>query len=240
MKILGLIPARGGSKRLPGKNIKSLGGTPLIGWTIRAAQESGVCSTIIVSTDDTEIAKISKEQGAEVPSLRPTNLATDTATSVEVALHALELFEAENGPVDALILLQPTSPFRTSETIRRGAALFMKNYGQRSVVAVSPAKSHPGWCLRIKNSEIDPYLGWAEMEKRSQDLDPAWILNGSFYMINPNQLKNEATFINQKTLALEISIESEALDIDTIEDWQMAVEILKHNHQELIIKHSNT
>ena len=113
MKILALIPARGSSKRLPGKNTKLLGGLPLIVWTIRAAKESGCCTQVMVSTDDPEIAAVARDFGAEVPWLRPPELATDTASSVDVALHAIANCGAGSHTIDGLLLLQPTSPFRS-------------------------------------------------------------------------------------------------------------------------------
>ncbi len=127
MRILAVIPARGGSKRLPRKNIRPLGGIPLIFWSINAAKGISEICDILVSTDDPEIAEVTKNTGALVPWLRPRELATDTAQSVDVCLHALEWYEKEKGKVDGLMLLQPTSPFRTRGSILRGIELFDKN-----------------------------------------------------------------------------------------------------------------
>ena len=127
MKILALILARGGSKRLPGKNIRILGGKPLIVWSLDVAQDIAEICTTLVSTDDLEIAKVCKEAGALVPWLRPAELSTDTAGSVDAALHALDWYEKEYGMVDGILLLQPTSPFRTKETVRKGIELFKEN-----------------------------------------------------------------------------------------------------------------
>lgn len=222
MRLLALIPARGGSKRVPGKNIKNLGGLPLIAWTLRAAHDSGVCGAVVVSTDDEAIAAVAREHGADVPGLRPAELASDTAGSVDVALHALDRYEAAHGPVDGLLLLQPTSPFRTADTIRRGAALFAKTHGRRSVVSVSPAPSHPAWCFRTTPDGMEPFLGWEAINHRSQDLEPAWALNGALYLISPARLREVRRFLTPDTLPLVMDDPREAIDIDTPEDWARA------------------
>ena len=222
MKILALIPARGGSKRVPGKNIKNLGGLPLIAWTLRAAHDSGVCAAVVVSTDDEAIAAVAREHGADVPGLRPAELATDTAGSVDVALQALDGYEAEHGPVDGLLLLQPTSPFRSADTIRRGAALFAENHGRQPVVSVSPAENHPAWCFRTTPGGMEPFLGWDAINRRSQDLEPAWALNGALYLIAPTRLRQERSFLTPDTRPLVMDDPDEAIDIDTPEDWALA------------------
>lgn len=226
MKILALIPARGGSKRLPGKNIRPLGGRPLIAWTIRSAQVSCVCADIVVSTDDTKIAAVAVQHGATVLGLRPAELATDNAGSIDVALHALDLYESRYGPVDGLLLLQPTSPFRSADTIRRGIQLYQDHEGKRPVVSVSPASSHPAWCFRTTSDGIEPFLGWEGLNKRSQDLEPAWMLNGAFYLTSPKELRQGKTFLTRKTLALKINDPMESLDIDTEDDWRIADSLL--------------
>lgn len=222
MKILALIPARGGSKRLPGKNIRLLGGRPLIGWTICAARESGVCSAVIVSTDDEGIAQVAREQGAEVPGLRPAELASDTADSVEVALHALEQHEMEYGSVDGLLLLQPTSPFRTADTIRAAVQKFIESAGKHPVVSVSPAANHPAWCFRTKEHGMEPFLGWESLNKRSQDLESAFVLNGAIYLIAPDSLRKESSFLTADTQPLIMGNPCEEIDIDTLADWEKA------------------
>ena len=126
MKILALVTARKGSKRLHNKNIRLLGNKPLIVWTINSAKNIPEICDILVSTDDQAVMSISKDIGAYVPWLRPVDLATDTASSVDVALHALNWYESERGAVDGILLLQPTSPFRSKETIQRGIELFKK------------------------------------------------------------------------------------------------------------------
>jgi CMP-N,N'-diacetyllegionaminic acid synthase len=221
MRILALIPARGGSKRLPGKNIRMLGGKPLIVWSIDVAKDIPEICDILVSTDDQAIAEVCKAAGAFVPWLRPVELATDTASSVDVALHALDWYEAEKGTVDGLLLLQPTSPFRTQANIQRGIELFSK-HGHQPVLGVSPTHAHPMWSLKIEGDYLVPFIQDHGMEIRSQELSPAYIVNGSFYLISPDQLRLSKSFLGRETIPLLIESKLEALDIDTEWDYKLA------------------
>jgi CMP-N,N'-diacetyllegionaminic acid synthase len=225
MKILALIPARGGSKRLPGKNIKLLGGKPLIVWSIDVAKGNPEICDILVSTDDAATAKVCKDAGALVPWLRPEELATDTASSVDVALHALEWYEAEKGKVDGLLLLQPTSPFRTQQTVRQGIGLFKDN-NRQSVLGVSPCLTHPMWTLKIEGQHLVPFMPEHGLGIRSQDLPPAYAVNGSFYLSTPENLRTSLSFSAGELIPLLIDSEEEALDIDTALDFKIAESIL--------------
>lgn len=226
MNILALIPARGGSKRLPGKNIKTLGGMPLIAWSIKTAIESECCVDVLVSTDDPAIADISKSYGAAVPWLRPSELASDTATSVDVAIHALDAYEAEQGPVDGLLLLQPTSPFRSVLSIRQALAIFRESGGLRPVVSITHAQSHPAWCFRLTEDRMTPFLGWEALDGRSQDLEPAWALNGSIYVISPSQLRDQRTFLTRNVRPYAMHDFAEAIDVDTPADFALCEALL--------------
>ena len=157
MRILALITARGGSKRLPGKNIRTLGGKPLIVWSIDVAKGISEVCDILVSTDDLDIADVCKEAGAYVPWLRPAELATDTASSVDAAIHSLDWYEAEKGYVDELLLLQPTSPFRTHATVQQGIELFGK-HGHQPVLGVSPTHAHLMWMLKMEGDYLVPFM----------------------------------------------------------------------------------
>ena len=225
MKILALIPARGGSKRLPGKNIKSLGDKPLIVWSVDAAKHVPDICDILVSTDDLAIASVCKAAGALVPWLRPAELATDTASSVDVALHALDWYEAEKGPVDGLLLLQPTSPFRTQETVRKGLGLFEESHRQ-SVLGVSPCPTHPMWTLKMKGEHLVPFMSEHGLGLRSQDLPGAYAVNGCFYLTSPDNLRANLSFSAGELIPLFIDSEEEALDIDTALDFKIAECIL--------------
>ncbi len=227
MKILALIPARGGSKRLPGKNLRLLGGKPLIVWSIDAAKDIPEICDILVSTDDPAIAAICQERDVLVPWLRPTELATDTASSVDVALHALDWYELAEGPVDGLLLLQPTSPFRTRVSICRGIELFSK-HGRQPILGVSPTHSHPMWSLKMEDGYLLPFMREHGLTMRSQDLPATYVVNGSFYLMQPSQLRALRSFVAEKTVPLLIDT-PEALDIDTQWDFELAQLILKSN-----------
>ena len=222
MKILAVVPARGRSKRLPGKNIKLLGGRPLIGWTIEAALQSDAACAVLVSTDDAQIGAVAQAFGASVPGLRPAHLATDTATSVDVVLHALDVYESDHGQVDGVLLLQPTSPFRTAESIRRAVALFREDVS-RPLVSVCAASTHPAWCFRLEGDSMEPFLGWENLSRRSQALEPAWTLSGSIYLIAPDVLREHRRFVLPGTVPMMVYDNLESIDIDTPEDWSAAL-----------------
>lgn len=224
MRILALIPARGGSKRVPKKNIRLLGGRPLINWSIDAAKNHPDICEILISTDSIEIANICKKEGAYVPWLRPNNLATDEAGSVAVSLHALDMYEAEKGPVDGLLLLQPTSPFRSRETIKRGIELYASNNYQ-AILGVSPSPLHPLWMLSIQDNYLVPYMGGGCLEVRSQDLPCVYAVNGGFYLISPAQLRAHRSFSKGKVIPLITESLLETLDIDTESDFLFAQHI---------------
>ena len=221
MKILAVITARGGSKRLPGKNLALLGGRPLIVWSIDAAKGIAEVCDILVSTDDLAIADVARKAGALVPWLRPAELATDTATSENVCLHALDWYESKSGTVDGLLLLQPTSPFRSRQTVEQGIRLFQL-HKRRSVISVSPAKSHPYWCVQIQDGRVRPFVNQVGLNLRSQELPPAYVLNGALYLASPEMLRAKRSFCDNDTVPLVIDDPEEGLDIDTEWDWRMA------------------
>ena len=221
MKILALITARGGSKRIPGKNIRPLGGRPLIVWSIDVAKGIPEICDILVSTDDATIADVARNSGALVPWLRPAELASDTATSVDVALHALDWYESENGAVDGLLLLQPTSPFRSRDTVLRGIRQF-RLHQQRLVVGISLAESHPMWCFQVDGETMRPFIDGGSLHLRSQDLPPAYVDNGVFYLLTPDDLRRSKSFYSDDMIPLEIEKPEESIDIDTEWDWNYA------------------
>lgn len=225
MKIIAVIPARAGSKRLPGKNVKMLGEHPLIAWTIRAALQSSGVSDVVVTTDDLQAAEIARRYGATVPGMRPAHLATDTASSVDVVRHVVDEYEARNGPVQGVLLLQPTSPFRRTESIDKAIELFGSSPA-RSVVSVSPASTHPAWCFKLQADSMQPFMGWGQVSRRSQDLEPAYTLNGSIYLIAPDVLRKMNGFIFEGTVPMVMADGAESLDIDTIDDWNEAQRLL--------------
>ena len=220
MRILALITARGGSKRLPGKNIRVLGGKPLIVWSLDVAKDISEICDFLVSADDSAITAVCTKAGALVPRLRPADLANDTASSVDVALHALDWYEAEKGTVDGVLLLQPTSPFRTKETLHKGIELFEKHERQ-PVLGISPTHAHPMRALTIVGEYLVPFMQEHGLVTRSQDVPPVYLVNSSFYLISPAALRVCRPFLRVKTIPLLIESQQEALDIDTEWDWKV-------------------
>ncbi len=225
MRILALIAARGGSKRVPGKNVRSLGGKPLIAWSIDVAEGVPEICDILVSTDAPNIAEVARNAGALVPWLRPEFLATDEALAVDVCLHAMNWYEAEKGKVDGLLLLQPTSPFRSRQTVLRGIELF-RTTEYRPVLGVSPAQSHPLWCFRIEGETLRPFIDGDGLQLRSQDLPPAYVINGAFYLVTPGHLRQRRSFYGDDMLPLVMDYPAESIDIDTEWDWETAQAVL--------------
>jgi CMP-N,N'-diacetyllegionaminic acid synthase len=226
-RMLAVIPARGGSKRLPGKNLKLLAGLPLIGWSILAARRSDSFDEVVVSTDDPMIASESIRLGARVRQLRPAHLATDTATMVDVVLHEIAAAEEDLGPVHGVVLLQPTSPFRSPDLIRRAVTLFVAHHAERSIVSMRPTADHPAWCFTYEESRLAPLLGWDTLNQRSQDLPRVWTLNGSIYAIAPATLRIGRSFIGPDTLPLFTNDLWARIDIDTEDDWKAAQAMLE-------------
>ena len=184
MNVLGVIPARGGSKGVPGKNIKPLAGKPLIAWTIDAAKQSKLLTHCIVSTDSEEIAEVSKKHGAQVPFIRPADLATDSARAIPVIQHALKEMEDREGiTFDAVMMLQPTTPFRTAEDIDNAIQL-LSDTGADSVISVVDVEGHhPARMKFMKGNQlIDPdYCEEYENQPR-QELEPMYLRNGMIYL----------------------------------------------------------
>lgn len=222
MRILSIIPARGGSKRIPQKNIKNFLGHPLIHWSIRFAQNYGRFDRVAVSTDSEAIAKCCADAGMTIDYMRPPLLATDTATSVDVALDALDRAEADGGIYDAVALLQPTSPVR--ETSRWDLALRMLDQeGCDAVVGVSPTRDHPFQVLRCSaNLALSPWGDGGGLALRSQDLPPAVVVNGALYLVRTPVLRTEKTFFPRRTFGVLCDQPFESVDIDTEADWVVA------------------
>lgn len=224
LAILAVVTARGGSKRLPGKNLRPLGGRPLIVWSIEVVDGLETVVDTLVSTDDPTIAAVASEAGALVPWLRPAELASDTSSSVDVCLHALDWYEQHRRPVDGLLLLQPTSPFRGRDTVKRGIELFARNE-RRPVLGVGLATSHPMHCFMLEGQSLRPFFEGG-MQPRTQDLPGAYVLNGGFYLIAPHDLRQRRAFYAADALALVSVRPEESIDIDTEWDWRMAEAML--------------
>ncbi len=220
-KILAVIPARGGSKRVPGKNKKLLLSKPLISWSIETAVlVMGL--KVVVSTDDQEIAEIACQNGAEVPFMRSPHYATDESSVIDAVLEVIKYYQRQGEEFDGVLLLQPTSPFRTRKTIEKAIGLY-KASGGESVISVSEAKTHPYWCKQIIDGRLHPFDGSHDASAlRSQELPEVYQLNGVIYLASIETLQIRKSFYSQHTRALLIDSDEESLDIDTPFDWLVA------------------
>ncbi|WP_031425078.1 cytidylyltransferase domain-containing protein [Flavimarina sp. Hel_I_48] len=217
--MLVVIPARGGSKGVPGKNIKLLGGKPLIQHTIEAARQLFTDDEIIVSTDSEEIRQTVIDHGLQVPFLRPQNLATDQAGTYEVLLHAVAFMEKKGVKNDILILLQPTSPFRNASQIKEALALYTPELDM--IVSVKEARANPYYVLKEENGEGFLKPSKEGNFKTRQEAPKVWELNGAIYIININSLK--AKPLNEfKKVKKFVMDEISSHDIDIPFDWKMA------------------
>jgi CMP-N-acetylneuraminic acid synthetase len=227
LKILAIIPARGGSKGLPGKNVKLLAGKPMIAWTIEAARRAQGVSRVIVSTDDAGIAGASREWGAEVPFLRPPELAKDETPGIAPVLHAVQWMEEhEKFCPDYIMLLQPTSPLRSTEDITAAIALAAAKDAD-SVISVAEAKSHPFWTMKIQaDGTLLNFLGLdlEELQRRfprRQDLLAAYVENGAIYLTKRSSLLATQSFYGKKIFA-HVMPEERSIDIDSQRDFDLA------------------
>ncbi|ABR56003.1 acylneuraminate cytidylyltransferase [Methanococcus aeolicus Nankai-3] len=225
-KILALIPARGGSKGLPRKNIKPLLGKPLIAWTIEQAKNSKYVDKVVVSTDDEEIAEISRKYGAEVPFLRPKELARDDSPTIDTIMHATNWFEERGEIFDIIVLLQPTSPLKTTEDIDNAIELFLNNKNALSLVSVKENEHPPFWSFKIENDYIKPLFGNEYINKRRQELPKCHIPNGAIFISYIKVLKEYRTFYTPKTISYIMPPER-SVDIDNEFDFLLAEFILK-------------
>jgi CMP-N,N'-diacetyllegionaminic acid synthase len=226
MKPLVIIPARGGSKGLPGKNIKPLLGKPLIHYTIEAARQVFEDSQIMVSTDDESIKETVEQLGLKVPFIRPSELATDHSTAFEVLMHAIQYAETNQYYPDTLILLQPTSPLRNNIHIKEALQLFQKEV--EMVVSVKETTSNPYYVLFEENE--NGFLDKSKMGNftRRQDCPKVWEYNGAIYIIDIQSLKKQNSLNFNKVIKYEMD-ERSSVDIDTEMDWMIAEYILKNN-----------
>lgn len=229
--ITALIPARGGSKRLPGKNIKLLCGKPLIAWTIETAKASTYIDSVIVSTDDIEIKEISEKFGAEVPFIRPDYLSHDTASSFDVIKHAIEFLNIDKSK-HLIVLLQPTSPLRTVAELNQALEFFLKKTAD-GVVSISETEHSPMWSNTLPNDGCMSNFIRPEVQgKRSQDLPKFFRLNGSIYIYETLALLEQAKiFFDENVYGFETSLDT-AVDIDTALDFLVAETILQYRFLE--------
>lgn len=221
-KVLALITARGGSKGLPRKNILLAGGKPLVAWTIQAALSAESVNRVVLSSDDDEIMKAALAAGCEVPFRRPTELANDQASSMDVVLHAL----GELPGYDYLVLLQPTSPLRTSSDID-SAFRKLRIHDAPACVAVSEVDQSPYWMYSLSNDDrLHNILEPLPKVSRRQDLPPVYTLNGAIYIAKIDWLLKKRSFLGPETVAY-VMPKDRSLDIDDATDFQRFLQIVE-------------
>ena len=227
MKVLAVIPARGGSKGIPRKNIKKLSGKPLIAWTIEAALKAPSINRVIVSTDDEEIAAVAEQFGAEVPFKRPIAIARDDTPGLDPVLHAIE-----NSPdSDWVLLLQPTSPLRSVDDIE-GIIKLCQEKGALSAVSVAEVGKHPFWMYqRSSDMRLQPLIPNRGEIMRRQDLPSVYVLNGALYLARPDWLIENQGFIGPETLGYVMPVER-SVDLDTPLDWLWVEYLIERIHEE--------
>lgn len=213
-RVLAVIPARGGSKGVPGKNIRNVGGKPLIAWTIEAAHAAKCVDRVIVSSDDSAIIAVARAAGCDVPFIRERHLAEDGTPTIDVVLDALERCAG----FDWVVTLQPTSPLRTAEDID-GAIERCVEAGAPACVSVCRAQESPYWMVTVgENGRLRPLMPEGQFTRR-QDLPPAYILNGAVYVANATWLARERRFVTAETVGYEMPVER-SHDLDTLSDFR--------------------
>jgi CMP-N-acetylneuraminic acid synthetase len=223
--ILAIIPARGGSKRLPRKNILPLAGKPLIAWTIEAAIDSKIFDDVMVNTDDQEIAEIAAEYGAVVPFIRPDSLASDTATSLDMIKHTLQWYRNKGIFHTDVVLLQPTSPLRTSEAIIEAWKLYIK-VSAESVVSICLVEHPIQWTYRM-NIDYTIESMFEDKDQRSQDYEKNYRLNGAVYIIKASTILERGEIISSKKNYGYLMSQESSVDIDSDIDFQFASFLLQ-------------
>lgn len=221
-RTLAIIPARGGSKGLPGKNIREICGKPLIAWSIIQAKHCDDIHRVVVSTDDHQIARIANEYGGEVPFMRPTELANDTALTIDVILHALCWLEKyEKYRPEYIMLLQPTSPLRSAKDID-GVMRVLMNKDARAVVSVCEPDHHPWWSNTLPESgSMKDFLRVEILHRGRQELPVFYRLNGAVYLAEVDYLHEHHGFFGPNTFAYKMPGER-SIDIDSAMDFKLA------------------
>lgn len=233
--ILGMINARGGSKGVPRKNIKLLGGKPLIAWSIEVARQVPEISRLIVSTEDEEIAGIARDYGADVPFMRPDELASDTAVQLDTIIYNVERLEREEGRrIDAVALLQPTQPFRTPEDVS-GCIRKMRETGAQSVITVAPNKHHPFglWTFGEEGAGLELFLKEGAQQKgfNRQQMKPLYMRTGAVYVISRQALLEKRSLYGDHVEGYVVDDIRSWINIDDLQDWEMAESWLFYRQQ---------
>lgn len=232
MRILGIIPARGGSKGVPGKNIKLLNGKPLLQYTSEIALESQYLTAVILSSDDTQIIAVAKSFGIQVPFLRPEELAQDQTSTLDVIIHALQWFEKQSIFFDAVCVLQVTSPFRTVAFLDKAIVKFIES-GCDSLVSVQkvPHEYNPHWTFEVNpEGNLKIATGEDQIISRRQELPIAYHRDGSIYITKTEVLLEQRSLYGKSTSFIESSPEF-YVNIDTLADWKKAEQMIKNKQK---------
>ena len=228
--VIAIIPARSGSKGLPGKNIKVLCGKPLIAWSIEAGLGSQYIDEVMVTTDSEEIARIAREFGATVPFMRPTDLASDTATSFDAVKHTLDFYEHElHKQFDYIVLLEPTSPLRDKSDIDMAIEQLLSSSKASAVVGICKTESQNPAFLVKKNDEnfLVGYENKNIKVLRRQDISEVYFFEGSVYVSHTETLLTKKTFYHEQTLGYEVQ-KWKSLEIDDLDDFVMIEALMQH------------
>jgi len=231
IKFLALINARGGSKGIPKKNIKVLGGKPLIAHTIEAAKKSKLICKIVVSTDCVKISKIAFKYGAQVPFLRPSRLAKDTSLQIGAIKHALQFFKERGETFEAVVLLQPTCPLRTKNDIDKAILMYIEKSADTVISITDVAGFHPAMMYWEKNGgKLVPFYKKYSQGVTRQHLPKCWWRNGAVYVIRSQQILAKNAIYGKKIFGFKMPLKR-SLNIDEPCDWKIAKEILEKNKQ---------
>lgn len=226
-KVLALIPARGGSKGLPGKNIRSLCGKPMIAWTIEKARKSRHLDEILVSTDSEEIAGIARKHGASAPFLRPAELASDTASTLDVVTHALDHLRLKGKTFDWLVMLEPTSPLREDDDIDNMLqSLVAQQEEWDAIVSLGEVHEHPSIVKRIENNRISPFCPTVPLTYRRQDNEAAFFPYGVAYISKIESLLAERTFYPERCGFYRIK-RYQCYEVDDLHDFTCIESIMR-------------
>jgi len=234
-RVLAIVPARGGSKGLPRKNLLSLAGQPLVSWPVRAARHAAVVDRVIVSTDDSEIAAAAQAAGADVPFIRPALLASDTASTISVVLHALDALEQSGERFSYVVLLEPTSPLTESADVERALQrLHANRHIADAIVGVSRViAAHPEYDVILQSSGIiQPYMARDFRHlKRRQDISELYFLEGSLYISSVASIKERESFYHERTMGYAVP-RWKSFEVDELVDF-ICIEALLQRRVEL-------
>jgi CMP-N,N'-diacetyllegionaminic acid synthase len=226
VNVLGVVPARSGSKGIPDKNLRTLAGKPLLAYVAKAVEEANVIDRLVLTTDSESIAQLGRDYGFEVPFLRPASLAADDTPMLDTVQHAVEELEIAGWRADIIVLLQPTSPLRKAKHIADAVGALVEDRADSiaSVVAI-PDKFSPQKAMKVEDGRLRFWSEQGSKITRRQQLQPTYVREGTVYACLYDVLMNMNTLYGPKCIPLPLDPE-ESLSLDTMEDWQRAESIL--------------